>query len=473
MGANNTKHIVLIGAGIMCATLGVFLRRLLPDAQITIFERQDRVAAESSDAWNNAGTGHSAFCELNYTPFVDGKVDISKALEIASQFEVSRQLWAWLRETGCLSDDKAFISNIPHMSFVWGQENVSFLQARYEAMSAHPIFRDMVYSEDPEQIQTWTPLIMEGREHNTPMAATRMNAGTDVNFGALARGLIAWLEGQGVSLKLGQEIQDLEQQDDGRWKLEVTDLHNDEDSVYFADRVFIGAGGGTIPLLEKSGIAEAEGYGGFPVSGHFLRCTNEAVITRHAAKVYGKAAVGSPPMSVPHLDTRLIDGRRNLFFGPFAGFTTKFQKEGSWFDLPLSIEMHNVWPMLAAGVRNIELTKYLIEQVMLSDEDRFTELQAYFPQARFEDWELITAGQRVQIIKKDAHEGGVLKFGTEIICSGDRTLAALLGASPGASTSVSIMLNVLEKMFPNMMASNEWRHTIKEMIPTYGESLRG
>ncbi|MDH5325045.1 MAG: malate dehydrogenase (quinone) [Gammaproteobacteria bacterium] len=471
--SETSQDFVLIGAGIMCATLGVFIRRLMPDAQITIFERLDRVAAESSDAWNNAGTGHSAFCELNYTPCVDGGIDISKALQIANDFEISRQLWAWLKQQGHLPNASDFINDIPHMSLVWGEENVAFLRARHQAMSAHPLFRDMLYSEDTAQIQEWTPLIMEGRTTDEPLAATRMDAGTDVNFGQLTRGMIAWLESTpGTHLKLGHEIQDLEQ-DEGNWKIHVKDLSNDESYSYCADHVFIGAGGATLQLLEKSDIVEARGYGGFPVSGHFLRCTNEAVIKRHAAKVYGKAKVGSPPMSVPHLDTRMINGQRSLFFGPYAGFTTKFLKSGSWFDLPLSIEMHNVWPMLAAGYKNIELTKYLIEQIMQSDEERFAELQVYYPNAVFADWELITAGQRVQIIKKDEGEGGVLKFGTEIVCSEDRTIAALLGASPGASTSVSIMLNVLERLFPGKMLSVEWKTLIRDMIPTYGQSLIG
>ncbi|MDH5694520.1 MAG: malate dehydrogenase (quinone), partial [Gammaproteobacteria bacterium] len=466
------KNIVLIGAGIMCATLGIFLRKLLPDAHISIYERLDRIAAESSDAWNNAGTGHSAFCELNYTPIKDGSVDISKALEIANNFEISKELWASLVQEGCLPEHEPFINTIPHMSFVWGKENVDFLCKRHEAMSAHPIFQDMEYATERERITQWAPLIMEGRLSNEPYSATRMNAGTDVNFGMVAKGMIEYLANeQGVKLYLGHQINDLNKKANGQWELEIEDLANgDEDKVY-ADYVFIGAGGATLPLLVKSDIAESQGYGGFPVSGHFLRCLNEKVIAKHQAKVYGKAKVGSPPMSVPHLDTRVIDGKRTLFFGPYAGFTTKFLKNGSYMDLPLSIEMHNVWPMLAAGVSNVDLTKYLIEQVMLSDEERFEELLVYFPNARFEDWELTTAGQRVQIIKKDKNQGGVLKFGTEIVCSADKSIGALLGASPGASTSASIMLEVLAKMFPDELKTPQWQQILKSMIPSYGLSL--
>ncbi len=465
-------NIMLIGSGIMSATLGILLRKLLPDARIAIYERLDKVAAESSDAWNNAGTGHSAFCELNYTPFENGKVDISKALEIASSFELSKQLWAYLKEADCIPYDIPFINDIPHMSFVWGEENVDFLKKRYQKMCSAPIFQDMIYSSDKNQITAWVPLIMEGREFDQPFAATKMDIGTDVNFGMLAREMIAYLEkSENVEVHLGHNVNSFSKQEDGRWKIDIEDLAAEELKEVFADYIFIGAGGGTLPLLEKTGIEEAEGYGGFPVSGHFLRCTNEAVILRHKAKVYGKAAVGSPPMSVPHLDTRMIDGQRSLFFGPYAGFSTKFLKNGSYLDLPLSIEMHNIWPMLSAGVRNTELTKYLVKQIVQSDEDRFSELLAYYPNANIQDWELTTAGQRVQIIKKDKEDGGVLKFGTEIVCSADKSVAALLGASPGASTSVSIMLDVMQKMFPEEMKSKKWQKTLQKMIPTYGVSL--
>lgn len=465
-------NIVLIGAGIMSATLGVLLRKLMPEAHISIYERLDRVAAESSDPWNNAGTGHSAFCELNYTPETDGEIDVSKALDIAHQFEVSKQLWAYLVETGCIPYDVPFINNIPHMSFVWGDENVAFLKKRFEALRVHPIFQDMQYSTDRDQIAAWIPLIMEGRDADEPLALTRMDVGTDTNFGVLASGMIAYLEQSGnVEVHLGHDVNNLSRHADGGWTIEVESNSTKQHREVFADYVFIGAGGGAIKLLEKSGIEEAVGFAGFPISGQFLRCTNPDVIQRHTAKVYGKAAVGSPPMSVPHLDTRMIDGERSLLFGPYAGFTTKFLKSGSYFDLPLSIEMHNVLPMLAAGMKNVDLAKYLIEQVTNSFEDRFKELQVYYPNAEMQDWEELTAGQRVQIIQKDKDEGGVLKFGTEIVCSADRSISALLGASPGASTSVSIMLDVVAQMFPDEIKSDTWQQLLKSMIPSYGESL--
>ena len=465
--------IVLIGAGIMSATLGVFINQLIPDAQIDIYERLNKVGAESSDAWNNAGTGHSSFCELNYTPEKkDGSIDIEKALHIGSSFEVSKQFWAYLKETGMVSTKDPFINDIDHMSFVWGKDNVSFLKKRYQALKPYALFEDMLYSQSAEEITNWIPLLMNGRDPSQNLAATRMEIGTDVNFGGITRGMIQYLQTRGgVEIHLGHEIQDLTKINNGQWQIAIEDLNQNKNLIAVADFVFIGAGGGALPLMEKTDLNIAKGYGGFPVSGQWLRCNNKEVIDQHEAKVYGKAAVGSPPMSVPHLDTRIINGEKCLLFGPYAGFSTKFLKNGSYWDLPLSIEVHNIWPMLSAGVHNIDLTKYLVEQVLQSPEDRFAMLKKYYPEAVFKDWELEIAGQRVQIIKKDKAEGGVLKFGTEIVADEDGSMAALIGASPGASTSVSIMLDVLKISFPNEFQSQNWIDKIKLMIPSFGESL--
>ncbi|WP_294823682.1 malate:quinone oxidoreductase [uncultured Flavobacterium sp.] len=476
MSANITHEpdVVLIGAGIMSATLGMFLKELMPEVTIDIYERLDVAAAESSDAWNNAGTGHSAFCELNYTPEKpDGSIDTSKAVKIAESFEESKQFWAHLVERGLISNPGEFVKTIPHMSFVWGAENVEYLKKRHSALQKFPIFAGMEYTEDPAVIAQWMPLVMEGRNPDEPIAATNMVIGTDVNFGELTRDMFAWLGSQqGVNLHFGHEVKDMRRSAKApKWKMKIKNLQTGEKFRLYSKFIFIGAGGGSLHLLEKANIPEGNGYGGFPVSGQWLKCVNPEVIAKHNAKVYGKASVGAPPMSVPHIDTRMINGKKELLFGPYAGFSTKFLKNGSYFDLPTSIQFSNIGPMLAAGYHNMSLTKYLIDQVMQSPEDRLEALKEYLPDAKMEDWKLEVAGQRVQVIKKDEKNGGKLEFGTEVINSADGSLAVLLGASPGASTAVSIMLELLQRCFPEKMSSPDWQNKLREMIPSYGQSL--
>ena len=471
--AGNNPDVVLIGAGIMSATLGVMLKELQPDLTIHVIERLDTVAAESSDAWNNAGTGHSAFCELNYTPQKnDGSIDCSKAIKIAAQFVQSREFWTYLIERGSIRNPSDFIRSIPHMSFVQGEENVAYLKKRFQALTQYELFKGMQYSEARDQLAEWIPLVMEGRDPQVKVAATRMDIGTDVNFGALTRKLFRYLfDFPSVKLHLAHEVSDLSQDASGLWKIKVKNLTTDKKRTITTPFVFIGAGGGSLPLLEKSDIPESKGYGGFPVSGQWLICNNPAVIERHHAKVYGKAAVGSPPMSVPHLDTRVIEGRKSLLFGPYAGFSTKFLKNGSLWDLPSSIKLSNIKPMIMAGIHNLPLTKYLIDQVSQSGEDRIEALQEYFPNAIAEDWDLEIAGQRVQVIKKDEEEGGVLEFGTEVVNAADGSISALLGASPGASTAVAIMIDLLHRCFADKMKTAEWQNKIQKMIPSYRQSL--
>jgi malate dehydrogenase (quinone) len=465
--------IVLVGTGIMSATLGILLKALQPDLTITIFERLPAIAKESTDAWNNAGTGHSAFCELNYTPeLADGSIDISKAKKIAASFELTKEFWSYLVDQKNIIEPKNFIHQTPHLSFVWGEDNVTYLKKRFDALSQHPLFADMQYSEDKMVLEKWMPLVMAGRAADEKVAATKMDLGTDVDFGNITRAMFTYLEKQnGVSLYLAHEVSDLDKNEAGRWDIKIKNTKADEKFYVESRFVFIGAGGGTLPLLEKSDIEEAEGYGGFPISGQWLVCKNESVIAQHAAKVYGKASVGAPPMSVPHLDTRIIDGKKALLFGPFAGFSTKFLKQGSYWDLITSLEFDNIFPMLSAGAHNWPLTKYLIQQVRLSHEDRIEELRHYLPNVRSEDWELSIAGQRVQVIKKDEKEGGILEFGTEIVCSKDGSIAALLGASPGASTAVTAMLDVLKKCFANEINTEKWQNQLKKMMPSYGQSF--
>jgi len=463
--------VILIGAGIMSATLGTLLKELKPDWSIKVFEKLDKPGEESSNEWNNAGTGHAALCELNYTTEKsDGTIDISKAIKINEQFQVSKQFWSYLVKRNLIEDPRDFIRPLPHMSFVQGQDNVSFLNKRFKALSNNPLFEGMEYSDDPEKLAKWIPLMMKERTSKEPIAATKIDSGTDVNFGALTRMLINHLRSVGVNVHYKHIVKTLKRTNDGLWSLKVKNLESGSTEVHQAKFVFIGAGGGSLHLLQKSRIPEGKHIGGFPVSGLFMVCNNPEVVAQHHAKVYGKAKVGAPPMSVPHLDTRYIDGKKSLLFGPFAGFSPKFLKTGSMWDLITSVKPHNVLTMLAAGVKEMALTKYLIQQVLLSKEKRMEELREFIPNAKSEDWDLIVAGQRVQVIK-DTKEGGkgTLQFGTEVVSSADGSIAALLGASPGASTAVHVMLEVIKKCFPEYLP--EWESKLKEMVPSYGQTL--
>lgn len=464
---------VLIGAGIMSATVGTLLKELDPALEIVMLDRLNDCAQESSAAWNNAGTGHAANCELNYTPQrADGSVDIAKALEVNTQFDVSRQLWSYLVSTGAIPDPRAFIEPCPHMSFVWGAEDVAFLRTRYAAMSAHHCYHGMEYGDNHGEIARWVPLVMEERGRDQPVAATKMVTGTDVDYGALTHLLVAYLRAQpGFSVGYRQEVELLDRLDDGRWGVTVKDLDSGERQTVATPFVFIGAGGGALRLLEKSGISEGRGYGGFPVSGVWLRCDDDEISARHHAKVYGKAATGSPPMSVPHLDTRIVNGKRSLLFGPYAGWSSKFLKQGSHTDLFRSLELGNVLPMLAVARDNLDLMEYLIGQALQTGAHQFQTLKQYYPGATRDDWHEAVAGQRVQIIKPDPHHTGVLEFGTELVGSSDNSLVALLGASPGASVSAFIALEVLERCFKHQL-SGEWRDRLRMIIPTYGIDLK-
>ncbi|MFJ5761985.1 malate:quinone oxidoreductase [Neobacillus sp. NPDC093182] len=471
MSNGETKtDVILIGAGIMSATLGTILKELVPEWEIKVFEKLENAGEESSNEWNNAGTGHAALCELNYTTErPDGSVDISKAISINEQFQVSMQFWSYLVNSGLIHNPQEFIRQLPHMSLVQGEQNVSFLKRRFEALTKNPLFQGMEFSEDPEKLMEWIPLIMEGRKWNEPIAATKIDTGTDVNFGALTRMLFNHLENKNVAVKYNHSVTDIKRNSDGLWELKVQNQFSGNVKRHTAKFVFIGGGGGSLHLLQKSGIPEGKNIGGFPVSGIFMVCNNPYVVEQHHAKVYGKAKVGAPPMSVPHLDTRFIDNKKSLLFGPFAGFSPKFLKTGSMLDLVTSVKPNNVLTMLAAGAKEMPLTKYLIQQVLLSKEQRMEELREFIPSAKSEDWDLVVAGQRVQVIKDTEAGKGTLQFGTEVITAADGSIAALLGASPGASTAVHVMLQVIKKCFPEYI--NEWEPKIKEMIPSYGMSL--
>lgn len=468
--SNSPIDVVLIGGGIMSATLGALLQRVQPDWSIRIYENLGEVAQESSNPWNNAGTGHAALCELNYMPeAADGSVDPAKAISINEQFQLSRQFWASLVEAGDLPAPETFINPTPHMTFVRGRDNVRYLRRRYEALKTQPLFSDMEFSEDPAVIGEWTPLLTKKRSAKQRIAATRSTSGTDVDFGALTRALVDNLVANGAELALNNRVRSIKRTPDGLWRIKVRHEVGHTPHQVEARFVFVGAGGGALHLLQKSGIPEITGFGGFPISGQFLRTTNPTIVAQHQAKVYGKAAVGAPPMSVPHLDTRVVDGETSLLFGPYAGFSPKFLKTGSWFDLPGSVRAGNLGPMLAVARDNLDLMKYLAGELLASRGKKLEALREFMPTAKSEDWELITAGQRVQVMKKDAKKGGVLQFGTEVVAAGDGSIAGLLGASPGASTAVPIMVDLLKRCFPDRY--DGWLPTIQRLIPTVGTTL--
>ena len=469
----NDPDVILIGSGVMSATLGAMIKRLQTDLKVQLYEVTDRFAQESSHGWNNAGTGHAGICELSYTPDrrSDGSVNVTKAIEIFQQFEHSKQFWAYAVREKMIDGPRDFVNPIPHISFVHGQEQVDFLKARYEAMSAHHFFREMEFSLDPSVIKQWAPLLIEGRE-TMPVAATRMVSGTDVNFGALSRSLVAWLGRQpGCSVATGHQVVGLERTADG-WQVTVKDLAGNRTFTNQTRFVFIGAGGGSLPLLQKSGIDEVKGFGGFPIGGQWLVCDNEEVVSKHQAKVYGQAQPEAPTMAVPHLDTRYLDGKRSLLFGPFAAWTTKFlQKSGRLSDLPKSVRLDNIGSLVKVGAYNLPLVKYLIQQGTQSMSARMKVLRRFYPDARLEDWKLIDAGIRVQAIKKEDGEAGIVHYGTEVVTDASRTISALLGASPGASVSVSVMLDVIKMCLPHLLNSSQGSAAMKQMIPTWDEDL--
>ena len=464
--------VVLIGGGIMSATLGTMLHEFDPNLKIALFERLKDVARESSSAWNNAGTGHSAFCELNYTTEKkDGSVDISKAEKIAEQFEISKQFWAYLISKGYIDSPREFINSCPHMSLVFGEKDIEFLKKRHETMIKSHLFEGMEFSENHDKLKEWVPLIMRSRNASEKLAATRATMGTDVDFGALTKKLVKHLEeSSNVEVFRYHEIKDIDD-NNGKWRMKIKDRLNNHPVEVEADFVFIGAGGYALPLLDSSGIEESKGYGGFPVSGQWLVTKDPELIAMHHAKVYIQATVDAPPMSVPHLDLRIIDGEKALLFGPFAGFSTKFLKNGSYLDLPESVNFKNIRSLFGAWWHNLSLTRYLIRQVTMNKDQRIAHLRDFIKDANADKWELMVAGQRVQIIKKDDAEGGKLEFGTEVVTNKKGTIASLLGASPGASTAAFAMINILEKCFGDKL-QKEWRDKLLEMVPTYGRKLK-
>ena len=464
-----TVDVVLIGGGIMSATLGTLLHELQPEWKIVAFERLSEVAQESSNPWNNAGTGHAALCELNYMPQGDGPLDPAKAVSINEQFQQSRQFWSSLVDRGVLDAPSTFINATPHMTFVRGEKDVAYLKARYEVLKKQPLFAGIEYSEDSRVINKWAPLLMQQRRKGEPFAATRVPAGTDVDFGALTHQLFDHLTESGVTLRTNHEVRSLKKQKDGTWLVKYRNRIGHTPNEIKARFVFVGAGGWALKLLQNSGIPEIKGYGVFPIGGQFLKTTNPQVVAQHKAKVYSQASVGAPPMSVPHLDTRVVDGEATLMFGPFATFSPKFLKNGSMLDIVSQVRTHNLLPMLQVAVKNPDLITYLVGELLKNHAKKVDSLRTFMPTAKDEDWTLIDAGQRAQVMKKDPKKGGVLQFGTEVVAASDGSIAGLLGASPGASTAVPIMLSLLKSCFPDEYPG--WEAELRALIPTFGEQL--
>lgn len=462
--------VVLVGGGIMSATLGTYLNEVEPNWTVQMYERLDQVGQESSAGFNNAGTGHSGFMEMNYTPEKDGKVDIKKAIDTASQFEVSKQFWSYQVKNGVLGQPSSFINPVPHIAFVWG-DSVNYMKKRYDAMRQSPMFEGLKYTENPDEIKQWAPLVMQGRDANQKVAATRMDVGSDVNYGSITTQLVDHLKKQpNFKLETSTEVTGISQNEDKTWTVSFKNLKTNQASHVKTRHVFIGAGGAAIRLLQMTGLEETKQYAGFPIGGIFLMTDNPAVTAQHTAKVYGKPELGAPPMSVPHIDTRYVDGKKYVLFGPFATYSNKFLKNGSQFDLIDATNKNNVIPMATIGVENLDLVKYLVSQVAMSKQDQFNELKKYYPDAKIEDWNLSQAGQRVQIIKKAPGKPATLQFGTEIFNSKDGSITALLGASPGASTSPYIMLSLMEKAFPEQV-KGKWNPKLHEIVKSYQQDL--
>lgn len=431
--------VVLIGGGIMSATLGVMLTVLDPQCRIAMLERRSDVATESSGAWNNAGTGHAGYCELNYMP---DPSDASTAVGVNRSFDQSRQWWSQLQERVLLDGD--FLTTVPHVTAVFGRDDVEYLRRRARTLRETEQFARIEFTDDPATVAQWAPLVMAGRDPAQPVAATRHPDGSDIDFGKLTRTLTKSVTSSGGQLLLDHDVHDLVRHHQG-WLVRGTQRR--KRFQFTARRVFVGAGGNALRLLQKAELPEVRGYGVLPVGAAFLRCSDPTVVRRHDAKVYGKANDGAPPMSLPHLDKRVVDGRQYLVFGPFAMFSTKLLKHGSLTDVFATVNRHNVRILTAALAHDRNLLRYLAVQLLKTRQGRFAQLQEFYPQADPGQWELVTAGQRAQLVVPDHERTGAIQMGTQLIVSADGTMAGLLGASPGASTAVSIMTELLQRGF--------------------------
>ena len=464
--------VLIIGTGIMGTTLATLLKELDPKIQVDLIEKLEDAGLESSNTLNNAGTGHAGYCELNYTPLIaNGKINIQKALEINAKFEISLQFWSYLSKKYSSFKPKNFISKVPHISIVRGEKDVAFLKKRYLALKKNHLFNQIEFTINPRIIKKWVPLI-DCKNLTESIGATRFKSGSDVDFGSLTKELIKILVKKS-SFKLHKNLEALsiKKIDNHGWGVTTKGVASKKEINFKANFVFITSGGDSLRLLQKTNIPEQIGYAGFPVNGKWLICNNPKINLQHTAKVYGKAQIGSPPMSMPHLDLRVVNGKRVLLFGPFASFTCKFLNSGSHLDLIKSIKFHNIKSILSVFLREWKLLIYLIKQTMHSNSFRMNELRRFYPNANSQDWSLMSAGKRVQIIKPSKKFGGTIEFGTEIIFNAENNLAALLGASPGASVSASSMIEIINKCFKEKSKTKDWQSQLKKIMPVSSDRL--
>lgn len=453
-------NVIIIGAGIMGTTLATLAKELAPELDVTILERLDHAGAGNSWVFNNAGTGHEANCELNYTPVDEEVISVEKALKIHAQFNIAKQFWAHLIEKGAIKDPKSFINRTKHCTIV-SEASIEELRLRFKEMSAHHFFENMQFSEDFDEIKSWIPYLMEERPRDQKMAATVIETGTDVNFGALTEQMAAHaVQELGVKIEYGTHVKRVHRSPTGRWLIEAE--QNGSPIQHRADVLFVGAGGGAFPLLKKSHLPFRSRFSGFPVGGRFLQAPiSEEQAEQYRAKTYGKAAVGAPPMSVPHLDLRVAEGQHYLLFGPFASFKPVLEKGRGFFDYLSSMRLHDIPGLLNVALEHFPLVKYLVSETFKGEKSMFEELESFAPgMSRKFNWKAIEAGQRVQIIKD-----GDLQMGTEILVSSDKTYGTLLGASPGASVSPEVMLRCLEQLLPSIFTKDEAQKKKKEIFP--------
>ncbi len=455
-------NVTIIGAGIMGTTFAVLAKELAPELEVTILERLDGPGAGNSWVFNNAGTGHEANCELNYTPVDEEVISVEKALKIHAQFNVAKQFWAYLVEKGAIKEPKTFINRTKHCTIV-SEPSIPELKLRYKEMSAHHFFEQMRFSEDFDEIKSWIPFTMEERPRSDKMAATVIETGTDVNFGALTEQMAEYAVNKlGVKIEYGTHVKRVHRSPSGTWLIETHHRGDMLPKQYRADVLFVGAGGGAFPILKKSHLPFARRFTGFPVGGRFLQAPITAEqAEQYRAKTYGKAKVGAPPMSVPHLDLRVADGQYYLLFGPFASFKPVLERGRGFLDYLKSMRLHDIPSLLNVAIEHFPLVKYLVSETFKGEKSMFEELESFAPgMSKKFDWKPVEAGQRVQIIRD-----GELQMGTEILVNSDKTYGTLLGASPGASVSPEVMLRCLEQLMPDLFSKPEAQAKKKEMFP--------